>query len=274
MPETLQTALIGANIILTLSILLYASWSDYKTREVSNRVWVVYAPIALALSLSEILIFVPAQLPIYGISVGAMTGLALVLFYVGGFGGADAKALMCLALSLPFAPQALFSPAWAENMSPISQFIFPLTVFTNAVLFAALSGVYMVIRNIVWHKKYSAKMFADALARESIGKKLAVLITGYKVNISKLREKWHVFPMEDALEDSPETIRRNLVVIPREENREGIVDRLSKAVESGKIGPYIWATPGLPLLIFVTLGLIVALVFGDVVWIFIRFILG
>jgi prepilin signal peptidase PulO-like enzyme (type II secretory pathway) len=35
-----------------------------------------------------------------------------------------------------------------------------------------------------------------------------------------------------------------------------------------------WATPGLPMLIFVTAGLIVALFGGDIVWICIRLILG
>ena len=39
---------------VTAAFLIYASWSDYKTREVSNRVWAIYAPIALALSLSGV----------------------------------------------------------------------------------------------------------------------------------------------------------------------------------------------------------------------------
>ena len=39
-----------ASISVSLVILSYASWSDHKTREVSNRVWVIYAPIALAIN--------------------------------------------------------------------------------------------------------------------------------------------------------------------------------------------------------------------------------
>ena len=38
----------AASIAVSLAVLFYASWSDYKTREVSNRVWAIYAPIALA----------------------------------------------------------------------------------------------------------------------------------------------------------------------------------------------------------------------------------
>ena len=59
-----------------------------------------------------------------------------------------------------------------------------------------------------------------------------------------------------------------------DEGREKIVERLSKAAEEGKIDSYVWATPGLPMLIFVTLGLIVALLLGDFVWLLVRFVLG
>jgi preflagellin peptidase FlaK len=270
----LQEIFAAAKVTLSLGILLYASWSDYKTREVSNRVWAYYAPIALALSLAELLIYAPSQLPFFGLSFGLMAGFALLLFYTGGFGGADSKALMCIALALPFAPQTLFTPILTGAISPISQFIFPLTIFSNAVLFAAASGIYMILRNLVWHKQNGTKMFQGTLASESIGKKFVILITGYKVTVAKLKEKWHVFPMEDVEEDSENTLKRKLVVVPRDEGRDKIVERLSNAVAAGKIDAYVWATPGLPMLIFVTLGLIVALLFGDIVWLLVRFVLG
>jgi preflagellin peptidase FlaK len=263
----------GASIFVSLGVLIYSSWSDYKTREVSNRVWAVYAPIALALCLAELVLFEPTQLPFYGLSVGVSVGLAFLLFYAGGFGGADSKALMCIALALPFAPIALFTPLLAGAVSPTSQIIFPITIFGNAVLFAAASGVYMVLRNIVWHKKTKTKMFQGTLASESVGKKFLVLITGYKMSISKVKEKWHIFPMED-INDQTLELKRSLAVVPRDEGREKIVERLSKATEEGKIDGYVWATPGLPMLIFVTAGLVVALLLGDFVWLLVRFVLG
>jgi archaeal preflagellin peptidase FlaK len=252
---------------------LYASWSDYRTREVSNRVWAIYGPIAISLTLSELLLFESSQLPFYALSFGVTAGLAFLLFYVGGFGGADSKALMCIALALPFAPIALFTPLLPGGVSPTSQIMFPITIFGNAVLFAAVSGIYMVIRNVVWHKKTKTKMFSGNLSSESIGKKFLVLITGYKMNICKVKEKWHIFPMED-ISDQSVNIKRSLVIIPHDEGREKIVERLSKAVEEGKIDCYIWATPGLPMLIFVTLGLIAALLLGDFVWLLVRSVLG
>jgi archaeal preflagellin peptidase FlaK len=197
--------------------------------------------------------------------------LALLLFYAGGFGGADSKALMCIALSLPFAPILLFTPLL--GVSPTSQFIFPITIFGNSVLFAAASGVYMILRNVFWHKKTGNKLFPGSLASESIGKKLLVLVTGYKMNISKVKEKWHIFPMED-VDDTLVNVKRTLIVVPREEGREKMVERLTNAADAGKIDKKVWATPGLPMLIFVTFGLLTAVFLGDLVWLLVRTLLG
>jgi preflagellin peptidase FlaK len=268
---TFQAILVAAQVAVSVALLTYASWSDYKTREVSNRVWAIYAPIAIALAIPELLLYDSSkQLVLFGVSVGFTVGLAFLLFYSGAFGGADSKALMCIAVALPFAP--VFAPILAGGLSPISQVIFPLTIFSNAVLFAAASGVYIILHNLVWHKKNGEKMFTGTLANESIWKKMVILITGYKVTVAKLKEKWHIFPMED-VDDNEKALQRKLVVIPSEDGRDKIVERLSNAVQAGKIDTYVWATPGLPMLIFITLGLIVALLCGDIVWLLVRFIL-
>jgi len=270
----LQTAFIAAKVTLSLAVLLYASWSDYKTREVSNRVWAVYAPIALSLSLAELLLYEPSKLPFFGLSFGVTAVLAIILFYSGGFGGADSKALMCIALALPFSTETLFQPIFASGVSPLSQTFFPLTIFSNSVLFAAASGIYMLLRNLIQRAATGKKLFEGTLATESIGKKLLVLITGYKVSVAKLKEKWHVYPMEDVDDNGGNLLKRKLVVVPKDEGRNEIVERLSNAVDTGKISNLVWATPGLPMLIFVTIGLIVALLFGDLVWLLVSFVLG
>lgn len=270
----MQTIFIAAKVTLSLTFLLYASWSDHKTREVSNRVWAVYAPIALCLSLAELLLYEPAKLPFFGLSFGVTAAFALLLFYSGGFGGADSKALMCIALALPFSTEMLFPPLLYSGVSPLSQNLFPLTIFSNSVLFAAASGLYMLLRNFGKRATTGNKLFDGTLAKESIGKKLVVLVTGYKVPVAKLKEKWHVYPMEDVEDDGENQLNRKLVIVPRDEGRDEVVERLSNAIDTGKISDDVWATPGLPMLIFVTIGLIVALLFGDLVWILVSYVLG
>jgi len=268
----LQAIFIAAKVTLSLAFLLFASWSDYKTREVTNRVWAIYAPTALLLTLAELLLYEQSKLPWFGLSFGVTAAFALILFYSGGFGGADSKALMCIALALPFSTETLFPPLM--GVSPLSRTIFPFTIFSNSVLFAAASGIYMLLRNLIQRATSGKKLFEDTLATESIGKKLLVMVTGYKVSIAKLKEKWHVYPMEDIDDDGENQLKRKLVVVPKDEGRTKIVERLSNAVDTGKISDRVWATPGLPMLIFVTLGLIVALLFGDIVWLLVSFILG
>ena len=274
----MQQTFIAGKIILSLTFLVYASWSDYKTREVSNRVWAIYAPLALLLTLTELFIFEHdflLKIFLFGLNFSITAAFAIILFYSGGFGGADSKALMCIALALPFSTEILFKPIFALGVSPISQNLFPLTIFSNSVLFAAISGLYMILRNLFQRAKTGRKLFEGSLRNESIGKKILVMITGYKIPIANLEEKWHVYPMEDIeQEDSEIPLKRKLVVMPKDEGRDEIVERLSKAISNGKISAQVWATPGLPMLIFVTIGLIVTLLMGDLVWMLVSFILG
>lgn len=100
-----------------------------------------------------------------------------------------------------------------------------------------------------------------------------VLVTSYKMPVKRLVEKWHIYPMED-LEEADGKAVRKLIAFPRERDRDAIVKRLAEAVEVGEIQDMVWATPGLPMLIFITLGLVIALLLGDLVWMLIRHALG
>ena len=264
--------LTASRILVSLGFLLFASWSDYRTREVSNRVWAIYGPIALIVSLAEFSLYDTSKLPVFGLSVGITTAIAILLFYSGGFGGADSKALMCIALALPFFPDRLLTPIFAEGISPLAQYIFPFTIFSNSILVAAISVIAMLLINAKWRVSSGKKIFEGTLANESLGKKILVLMTGYKVPLKKLQDKWHIYPMEDVIEENKEetSVIRKLVIMPRDEGREEIVERLSQAAASGKIDSNVLASPGLPMLIFVTIGLIISLFFGDLVWLLIR----
>jgi preflagellin peptidase FlaK len=252
----------GARILLCLSFLIYASWSDYKTREVSNKVWVILGPTALILTTFQFLFFStqPFQLIIsYVLSFAITSVLALTVFYVGGFGGADAKAFICIALALPVYPGYLLpQPGF---VSPL----FPLSIFTNSVLLGALSVFYALFRNVLWVTKNKRNLF-EGFKTESFGHKILALISGYKVRMSEL-ENSHMFPIEDTKISEDGEKKRKLLAFPKYEEREEIITRLKETI---KEECEIWGTPGLPLLIFITAGLIIALTFGDIVW----FLLG
>lgn len=268
----LLSLIASIKVSLSLIFFTYSSWSDYRTREVSNWVWIFYAPPAFALTFAELFLFSPDLLPFYGLCFLLTSVFAIILFYAGAFGGADAKALMCLALALPFHPQHLATPLF--DASPLMQFFFPLAVFSNSVLLATLSAVYMLFRNLLWRLGTSKPLFEGDLQSASKARKLLVLMTSYRTPLGRLKEKWHIYPMEDIEKAADGKIRRKLELFPRDEGRDAVVDRLSKAVEAREINELVWATPGLPMLIFVTVGLIIALFLGDMVWAMVRFFMG
>jgi len=264
----LNEILDGARVLLSLSILLYASWSDWKEREVSNRVWIVFAPVAFALTTVQYVFLPPEYLLYYVLSFSITSGLSVALFYAGAFGGADAKALMCLALALPYYPSFLL-----KNSTSFASPLFPITVFSNAVLLAALSVFYALIRNSFWKLRKDAKLFAG-FENESAWRKILVLVTGYKVELSTLERKGHVYPLEDISKNEAGEEERRLLVFPKDETQETVLERILSAGREGKIRNGVWVTPGLPLLIFITAGLIIALFFGDLVWLFLQFFLA
>jgi preflagellin peptidase FlaK len=265
-----QTTLALARTIVALMFTVYASWSDYKTREVENIVWILFAPLAFALTFAELFLYWPSQLLLYGACFGLTSVFAIVLFYAGGFGGADAKALMCIALALPFYPlNDWFAPLLGEP-TPVARTFFPLTIFSNAVILVFIPVLWIVIRNLVWRHKSGRKLFEDAQASESTGKKTLVFITGYKMPISELKNKWHIYPLEDVETSSEGTLKRKLTVLPKDEGRDTVIGRLQTAIDTGAIKDEVWASPGLPMLILITAGLFVALFVGDIVWAVIR----
>ena len=257
----------GIRIVLCLSFFIYASWSDYKTREVSNMVWAILAPSALALTSIQFFMFTPELLDIYALSFLITSAFSLILFYTGAFGGADAKALMCLSLALPSYPTHLLQQPYGI-ISPL----FPVTVFTNAVLLAALSVFYALVRNLLWKSRNKRGLF-EGLEKESVGRKLLTLLCGYKVKVSQLEKVEHLYPLEDVYVNETGESRRNLLVFPKDEEREEIVARILETAGEEKLEKEVWATLGLPMLIFITAGLIVALAYGDIVWILLRSVL-
>jgi len=268
-----ETQLELTKTAIALLFLLYASLSDYRSREVSDTVWAVMAPLGLALTLTEMYFNGFSQLLPYGICFGLTFAFAIVIFYAGGFGGADAKALMCLALIVPFYPIGLPEPLLRE-ISPISRNFFPLSIFNNSVLLAALMAIAMLLYNVSWRLKTGNKLFGGTYDNESAGRKIMVLLTGYRTSVNRMKEKWHIYPLEDVEENAEKRLSRKLLVVPKDEGRDAVVKRLDEAVKTGKISDRVWATPGLPFLIFVTLGLVLALFVGDIVWICIRLLLG
>ena len=126
---------------------------------------------------------------------------------------------------------------------------------------------------LLWINPVYGYKCVEGFERESFGRKTVALLCGYKVNSMKLERMDHLYPLEDIHTAETGESERRLLVFPKDEDRQPIVDRLLNAKREGGLQNDVWITPGLPMLVFITGGLIVALLFGDLIWSTLRLIL-
>jgi len=141
--------------LLAVPVFAWAAYRDIATRRVPNAVWAPLTAFALALlawdawaawTASEFAwrrFLVPTA-----VSVGLVVPLAYLFWRTGGFGGADAKALMTLALLLPAYPT--YDLPWATfPLQGTNVGVFSFTVLTNTVLFGMAAPLVLAARNAV-----------------------------------------------------------------------------------------------------------------------------
>jgi len=219
-------------------------------------VWLFSYPAALAILTARLLTQNTSWSLIVG-SVAAAAIISLALPLLGLWGGADGKAFLCLALMNPIAP-ALGGPA-----SHIVNPLFPLVLFSNAYVASVSSMLYAIQRNLRTRPLH--ELF-NGLEEERSLRKIAAFLTGYRIPVNKLKSKSFIFPLE--------TIHRQGSFITRHFNFEMRVDtdvqkeldEIEALTNSGLLHGTIWVTPGIPFLVFLTVGLAVTLALGDVIW--------
>jgi len=243
-----------AVILTTIFFFALASIYDLKTREVPDKVWLAFLPIGIALTAFRLYVL-PSLILLTAISVVLTVAISFVMFYFGLFGGADAKAIMCLGATIP-----LTLTSYDSIFGYVFPFL-PITVTITSYLCSALVILWIVGRNLTHHFQHG-KMF-DGLSNESSWKKTLAFVTGYLVPQSKLRSIFYLYPMEEVVDTSEGSRRALKVYTSAEEDREMVVSTLCEKLKQMGYEGEVWVTPGLPHMIFLLLGLIITLIFGD-----------
>jgi len=256
--------------IVCAAFLTLGSWTDLRTREVPDKVWAVSLPVASVITAIKIYLS-SGLLILYVLSISLSIVVSLVIFEVGFFGGADAKAMISVGVALPLFPE-IFRPVLGY-FHPF----FPLVVLTNSFLLSLLSIAYVVCRNLAWRLQ-TRHPFFSGFEQEPLSKKFLVLLSGYKVELAQLRKSIHLIPLEDVDESGEAPLRKMRIFVGAEEDRNVVVERLARHSSEGLVQSHVWATPGLPMMVFVSLGFLTALIIGDilfyVVYILVRLAVG
>jgi len=245
-------------VIVSIVFLSVSSIYDLKKREVEDWVWWAYGPIGLSLTIIRILVD-PSILLTTFIGIGVGSGLSLALGYFGLFGGADAKALICLSLALPLNPTIIH---------PLLGYVhpfFPVVVLVEAFFCSAILSVWFAVTNLCRYILSGKNMF-EGLEDEPFWRKAMACILGYPVKFAKLLSTFYLYPLEEVRVDGGVTRRSLKLYTSAETDRDRLVSELSASLDSGGRQGDVWVTPGIPMLVFILTALILGLVFGDAIF--------
>jgi len=244
-----------ARFVFALAILSYGALSDFRKREVANEVWILGLPVGFFLTaLWLALRFQLETLIMVAASALCSFLLGLALFYLGFAGGADAKALFFLGLSLPLYPGEAFKP-----LSPVVP-IFPLTVFDNAILMSLSVPCTIALRNFL-HAIRGGKILGEVKAG-SLGK-IVLLLSSYRVPLADLKKKVYLNPAERPFQDEGRILRRPIYFMSAGADREKLIEEIEGYASKGLYDDGILVSPTLPMVLFLAMGLVLG-IFGDI----------
>jgi len=233
------------------AVLLWASYHDWKKREVPNVVWVVFLPVAAVLTIFETytmgfsMEFNFLQL----LSVGVSTAIFVAISYVGLWGGADSKALIGLAILFPH-PPLLSDPPLGYTLPA-----FPLVVFIDSLIISLAAIPYAVASNIVWRSRTGRSLF-EGYGDVPLTRKIGALALCVKKRSAEVKP--YDILAEEPNVGSGNCLRKLVLFRKVEEDYQP---------PKGEGQPeYVFITAAVPMLIFITLGFMAALLLGDVLF--------
>jgi len=212
-------------IALALTMLIVGSIIDIRKREIHDYYWIGFG------SVGFLLLFIDPDLVPNLLTIGFALIIApfvILLWRMGLFGGADAFALIALAV---IAPMATFS----ENA------VTPFTTLSNAAILFVIPLLINVMRNVIAQIK-GENIFEEFDA--STAKKSAAILMGYRAKNPRFGF---------AIEKTENGMKKFDLAMHHAENQEFCTK------------PNTWITPGIPYLLLITGGFIIQLFYGDII---------
>ncbi len=238
-------------ILLSLAMLGYASWVDLRTREIYDLVWIVFGGLGILLATYEVYF---GGLSLIGLLIQVVSSavMAILMGYVGLFGGADVGAFIALAVLNPYPPVSI------EPILGIVSFIYPITLFSNS----ALSGASFAFILLAWNlsRVLRGEKLFEGQRSESPWRRLVVMVTGLKVGLEQVRGPPFQYPLE--LPSGSEGYGRRLVLLP-DINDDEAAEEIFRGLRDEGVDQ-VWVSHTLPFIVFIFLGYVLTLLVGDI----------
>ncbi|NNL58235.1 MAG: peptidase [Nitrosopumilus sp.] len=206
-------------------MLILGSIIDLWKREIHDYYWIVFG------SVGFLLIFTDPNLISNLLTMGFALIIApfvILVWRIGMFGGADAFALIALAV---IAPMATISD------NPIT----PFTTLSNAAVLFVIPFLINIFRNGI--AKVKGENIFEGFEESNLKKVIAILI-GYKSKNPKFAF---------SIETTEKGKKKFNIAMHHAENQEFCTT------------PNTWITPGIPYLLLITGGFIIQLLYGDII---------
>ena len=213
-------------ILSALVMLSIATTIDVWKREINDVLWIVFGAISVAL-----IFFEPSITnSIINIAISLIIApVALLIWRIGIFEGADALGLIVLA-------------ALAPQLSLSGNTVTPFTTLTNAVIISIAPVFLNLIRNLTAILRH--KNIFDGFEETRL-KKISAIFLGYRAKNPK-----YSFAIEKI-----------------EGNHKKLDFSLHHAENTEFCNkPNTWITPGIPYILYITAGFVIQLFFGDIVF--------
>jgi preflagellin peptidase FlaK len=221
-------------------MLSIGAYYDLKSREVDDRLWMVFGAAGLVLYAWEYVSGATADVQMILVSVSLTAAVAVALYRYGFFGGADAKALVAISVILP-----VYHPLMSFYVHPITG----IMVLTNTVLFAMVVPLYNALSNLI--KVARGERIFEGFDEPAWKKILACFVGTPNKHIR------HHSVVERSVEEGKKKFSFRLSC----DDDVGGSDRscYSRAPTDDRI----WVSQNLPFLAFMLAGFLVTVLFGD-----------
>ena len=235
-----------------LAVLILASILDFRSREISNWLWVVAYPVVCVLSIVGV-VTGSFSMETVILSLGFSSAIGCVLFYFGFYGGADMKALIFVGLAIPVYP--LVPILDVSGFQPV------LTMFCNSVflsMICPLSVLALNIRDIL----RGTKLFEGI--NVTIREKVMLLFTARKIKLEKLERNLAYFPSETVIKHNGKPTRKLLHFVKAEADLSKFLNAIKE--NRALYGDGVLASPTIPFILFFTVGLAIVPLGNLVIW--------
>ena len=282
--------------LLRLAVLPAFAWAarrDVRTRRLPNRLWYPLAALGVALLLVELFGRLPLDSPLdrlfllrVGVSLALVVPLSYGFWRLGGFGGADAKALMTLAVLVPTLPTYAVGGT-ALPVAPSRLGVLSLTALTNAVLLAGAYPLVLAARNALAGRFSRAMALARPVSASALPTTHGRLFerregfarAGLDLDALRMYLRWRGTTL-DALRAAPDRHRDPASVGATRDpwGAEAFLDSFDGSAYGTTPGTLregldllaerdaVWVSPGLPFLVPLFVGLLVGFVYGDLLF--------